>query len=169
MFQKGEYVYHESSGICKIDDICAAPLAGMPADRTYYVMRPIGDRNSVNYVPVDSRGVFVRPLLNRTAATALLRQIASLDEICEPNAKLLRLKYIEAMKTHQPIEWARVIKTVHGRIRAQNGKAVRVSESERNFSENAKKNLFTELSLVLEEDLEAIECAVLKCVEPIEA
>ena len=169
MFQKGEYVYHESGGICKIDDVCLAPLSGMPADRMYYVLRPLEDRNSVNYVPVDSEGVFVRRLLDREEATALLQQIPTIDEIREPNAKLLRAKYIEAMKTHQPVEWARVLKTVHIRMRAQEGRTVRVSESERNFSENAKKNLLAELSLALEQDQESIACAILKSVEPIEA
>ena len=162
MFQKGEYVYHESGGICKIDEICAAPLSGMPTDRLYYVMKPIHDRNSINYVPVDSNGVFVRRLLDRSAAGELLEQIPSIEPFCEPNAKLLRLKYLEAMRSHQPAEWARVIRTVCKRMQSADGKLIRVSDSERGFMEAAKRNLLTELAMVLDEDAGQIECAVLK-------
>ena len=160
MFEKGEYVYHETGGICKIEDICAAPLDGMPADRLYYVLRPMHDRNCVNYLPVDSEGVFLRRLLDRGEAETLLEQIPGVEAIIEPNAKLLRAKYIEAMKSHQPLEWVRVVKTVQTRIAAQGGKIARISESERNFSDTAKRNLVTELSLVLSIDAKEAECAI---------
>lgn len=169
MFEKGEYVYHESGGICIVEDICAAPLDGMPADRLYYVLKPIHDRNSVNYVPVDSDGVFLRRLLDRKEAEALLEQIPMIDAIVEPNAKLLRARYIEAMRSHEPTEWARVVKTVHARMHAPGGKPARISESERNFSENAKRNLLTELSLVLRVDAKEVECSILQNVEAAEA
>ena len=169
MFQKGEYVYHESGGICKIDEICASPLSGMPADRLYYVMKPIHDRNSINYVPVDSNGIFVRRLLDREAACALLEQIPSIEPFCEPNAKQLRLKYLEAMRSHEPSEWVRVIRTVCTRMQGIDGKAVRVSDSERGFMEAAKRNLLAELTMALEEDAQQIECALLRFAIAVEA
>ena len=162
MFQKGDYVYYETGGVCRIEDICAAPLEGMPADRLYYVLRPMQDLNSASYVPVDSNGVFLRPLMERTAAEALLAAIPHIDAIVEPNAKLLRTKYIEAMKRHDPEEWVRVIKTAYGRLQALGGKMMRISETERNFSETAKRNLCTELSMALSVDAKEVECAVLQ-------
>jgi CarD family transcriptional regulator len=160
MFEKGEYVYHETGGICKIEDICVAPLDGMPADRLYYVLRPMHDQNCVNYLPVDSSGVFLRKLMDRSAAESLLVQIPKIDVIVESNAKILRAKYMEAMKCHEPAEWVRVIKTAQARIDAQGGKLARISESERNFSDTAKRNLCAELSLALSVDIKQIECAV---------
>ena len=46
-FQKDDYVFYESGGICKILDIQIAPLEGMPADREYYVMRSIYDKSGM--------------------------------------------------------------------------------------------------------------------------
>ena len=160
MFEKNQYVYHETGGICKIDDVRYAPLEGMPNDRLYYVLSPLQDRNSTIYVPVDASGVFLRALMERAEAEALMRSVSSIEPIDEPNAKLLRLKYIEAMRTHQPAEWVRVLKTVYGREQAKIGRA-RLSESERGFAENAKRNLATELGMVLGLDARAAECAVL--------
>jgi CarD family transcriptional regulator len=149
MFERDEYVFHESGGVCRIADICYAPLEGMPADRQYYVIKPIHDPNSVIYMPVDSTGVFLRPLMDRAEACALLDRISTVEWIDEPNAKLLRAKYIEAMHRHEPEEWVRVIKTVTRRIRMQTSPSRRISDTERSFAEAAKRHLYTELALVL--------------------
>ena len=108
MFERGEYVFHESSGVCRIEDIRIAPLDGMPADRTYYIMRPIHDPNSVIYIPIDSDRIFLRRLLNREEAIELLDRIPFVRTIEVDNAKQLRAKYIELMRMHAPLEWARL-------------------------------------------------------------
>jgi len=149
MFERDDYVFHESGGVCRIDDICYAPLENMPADRQYYIIKPLHDPNSVIYMPVDSTGVFLRRLLNREEAKALLDAIPRVELIEEPNAKQLRARYIEAMRTHDPIEWVRVIKTVHRRIQMQTSPSRRISDTERSFAEHAKRHLHTELALAL--------------------
>ncbi|MBQ7346784.1 MAG: CarD family transcriptional regulator [Clostridia bacterium] len=149
MFERDEYVFHESGGICKIADIQTAPLDNMPADRRYYVMHPLHDQNSVIYIPVDSDCIFLRRLLSRAEAEELLDRIPFVRTIEESNAKLLRAKYQEAMRTHDPVEWVRVIKTVYLRTTAQPPRSGRISETERSFAENAKRNLHAELALAL--------------------
>lgn len=149
MFDKGTYVFHETGGVCLIADVCYAPLEGMPTDREYYVLNPVHDRSSVIYVPVNSDRIFLRGLLNAQEARALLAQISTVEVIAETNAKMLRTKYIECMKTHEPLEWVRVMKTVRARARTLSGRAVRLSETERAFAENAGRNLRAELALAL--------------------
>ena len=157
MFQPDEYVFYGSGGICRITDIQTAPLDNMPADRLYYVMQSIHDQNGVIYVPVDSDCVFLRRLLNREEAEALLDEIPAVGTIEESNAKLLRSKYTEAMRTHEPLEWVRVIKTVYQRMTSPTSRTQRISETERSFSDNAKRYLHAELALALglhEQDME---------------
>ena len=152
MFQIGDYVYYASGGICQVAEICYAPLSGMPKDRLYYVLRSMHEASGVMYVPVYSDTVFLRPLLTKDAAERLLDQFAAIGEIEESNAKLLKGKYIEAMNCHDPTEWVRVIKTVRRRIRnlAEHSKTQRISDTERSYAEDAKRYLYTELSLILE-------------------
>ncbi|MBQ1229455.1 MAG: hypothetical protein IIX80_00330 [Clostridia bacterium] len=155
MFQTDEYVFYSSGGICRITDIQTAPLDNMPADRQYYVMQSIHDSNGVMYIPVDSDQVFLRRLLSREEACALLDRIPMVDAIEESDAKLLRNKYTEAMRTHEPLEWVRVIKTVYRRIGEKTARAQRISETERSFAENAKRYLYAELALAL--DLQGVD------------
>ena len=165
MFQKDEYVFYGSGGICKISDIQTSPLEGMPADREYYVMQSIHDKNGTMYIPVDNDKVFLRRLLSREEAETLLERIPSIEIITEENAKLLRAKYLEAMRTYQPSEWVRVIKTVYFRANDPGRQRQRLSETERNIAESAKRYLCTELSLSLGRPTADLEAYLLENVK----
>ena len=155
MFQIGDYVYYASGGVCSVSDICYAPLSGMPQDRQYYVLRPAVGADGVMYVPVNSEIVFLRGLLSKDEAEALLEQIPSIQVFEEPNAKALREKYLGAMRQHDPVDWVRVIKTVYRRIGEKTARAQRISETERSFAESAKRYLYAELALAL--DLQGVD------------
>ena len=149
-FQKDEYVFYESGGICKILDIQLAPLEGMPADREYYIMRSLHDKSGLLYVPKDNPNIFIRPLLNEQNAEVLLSTLSQILPITEQNGKLLRTKYLEAMQLHQPCEWVRIIKTAYNRKKEFPDRVQRLSEGERNLVARAKCFLYTELSLALD-------------------
>ncbi|MBQ9760411.1 MAG: hypothetical protein IJW16_03565 [Clostridia bacterium] len=150
MFAVNDYVFYGSGGVCKIVDIQTAPLESMPRDKQYYIMHSLHDASSVMYIPVDSDCIFLRPLISRTEAEELLAQIPYVTPLEAPNAKQLRECYAEAMRRHMPIDWVRVIKTVWLRMNEPRPAARRISETERSFAENARKYLYTELSLVLD-------------------
>lgn len=164
MFRKDEYVFYESGGICKISDIQISPLSGMPADREYYVMQSVHDRNGVMYIPVDNDKVFLRKLLDCAAAERLIEQIPSIEAIDEPNAKMLRAKYLDAMRAHDPVEWVRIIKTVYRRMTVE-GRAQRLSETERSLCDTAKRYLYTELALALGCDEKEMEQYIIERIE----
>jgi CarD family transcriptional regulator len=149
-FQKDEYVFYASGGICKILDIQYAPLEGMPADREYYVMRSIHDKSGMIYVPKDNENIFIRPLLSAECAESLLSSISQVLPIIEENGKLLRSKYLEAMQKHDPSEWVRIIKTAYHRKKEFPDRIQRLSEGERDLVARAKCFLYTELSLALD-------------------
>ena len=162
MFQIGDYVYYASGGVCRVSDVCCAPLSGMPRDRQYYVLHPIHVAGDVMYVPVNSEAVFLRGLLSRDAAEELMRQIPSIRGFEAPNAKALREKYLEAMRQHDPVEWVRVIKTVYGRVRrlAAQSRTQRISDTERSFAEDAKRYLYAELAITLNVSLEEMKASL---------
>ena len=148
-FQKDDYVFYESGGICKILDVQFAPLEGMPADREYYIMCSIHDKSGTIYVPKDNQNIFIRPLLNAEGAQTLLAELEKIVPIVEENGKLLRAKYLEAMQKHEPCEWVRVVKTAYARKKEFSDRIQRLSEGERNLVARAKNFLCVELSIAL--------------------
>ena len=167
MFRIGEYVYYASGGVCVVSDVCYAPLSGMAQDRQYYVLRPANGGDGVMYVPVNSETVFLRGLMSRQAAESLLEQMSEIELIREPNAKALREKYVEAMRQHDPVEWVRVIKTVHYRIRklAEQSGTRRISDTERTYAEDAKRYLYAELAIALESPFEEMKASMRERIE----
>ena len=79
----------------------------------------------------------------------MIDEIPDIPKIGETNSKLLRAAYLDAMRSHAPKNWVRVIKTVYQRSVQNARPSQRLSETERSFSENAKRNLYAELALAL--------------------
>ena len=129
----------------------------MPADRKYYILQSVHESNGLIYIPVDSEGVFLRRILTKDEAEALLEKLDQLEAIEESNAKLLRSRYVEAMRTHLPENWVCVLKTLQKRTQACTARSQRLSETERSFGVSAKLYLCTELSLSLGKTKEEIE------------
>ncbi len=155
MLTKGTYVFYESGGICEIEDLQKAPLAGMPSERLYYVLKPLHRGGEVMYVPVENDRIYLRPIMERAAAEAFLSSLEEVLPLDTEDGKKLRLSYAESMASHTPCGWLRVIKTVERR-RNSTRRGVRISETERSYLENARRYLVTELSLALEREEEEI-------------
>ena len=157
MFQKNEHVFYESEGICLVADILISPLSGMPEGKRYYLLHPISNKNRILYVPVDSDKVYLRRILNRKEAEELVNEIPKVEEICEEDSKKLRTAYADLLKTHLPENWIRIIKTVYRRLRDAMPRGQRISDTERNAAESAKRFLHAELALALELNESEIE------------
>lgn len=161
MFQKGDYVFYESEGICLISDVLLAPLECMPKDQKYYLLRSIYGKNGQHYVPVDSDRIYLRPILKQKEAEALVNEIPALEELRETDAKKLRAAYVELLQSHLPENWVRIIKTVRLRLHDAVAKGQKLSETERTFGENARRFLHSELALALGLDEADVEGYIL--------
>lgn len=63
-FEKSQYVCYGANGVCRIEEIC--PMPGMRTQTLFYVLKPIADRNSVYYIPVDNEKLTSRMRLPLT-------------------------------------------------------------------------------------------------------
>ncbi|MCI8668969.1 MAG: hypothetical protein HFI34_05535 [Lachnospiraceae bacterium] len=73
MFQKKEYIFSESLGVCRVDDI--AKLSSKNEEqRLYYVLKPEFDRAKASYIPVEGHKVLLRELISKEQAEELLNQ-----------------------------------------------------------------------------------------------
>ena len=64
-FEKSQYIRYGANGVCKIEDI--GPLPETDSSAQYYILKPIADKRSVYYIPVDSEMLTskMRSLLTR--------------------------------------------------------------------------------------------------------
>lgn len=63
MYQKKEYIFSETLGVCRVDDI--TKLSQNKGEGIlYYVLRPINDKDKVAYIPVENHAVMLRNLIS---------------------------------------------------------------------------------------------------------
>lgn len=149
MFSIGDYMVYGINGVCLIEDICASPFDKKDT-RTFYMLKPLGaSAGSVIYTPTDNVQVPMRPLMTRGEAEALIVQMPVIAPLEIPMEKMRRDIYRQTMQSCNPVEYVRLIKTVHKRRAEMLEQHKRLSETDSDFERNAKISLYHELAVVL--------------------
>ncbi len=156
-YEVGDYLVHENNGVCQVKAIQTLALSGKGSEREYYSLVPVFHRDSQVITPVDSDKVRVRDVKSANEMHEIMSQMSELDVIEESNDRQRAEKYKEHIGTFEPVELARVVKTVYERrlIRMRQGKKI-MSQDERVLA-TAGKKLFEEMAFVLKEDVKTVE------------
>ncbi len=70
MFQKKQYIYSETLGVCKVENIVQLST-GRTEGVPYYVLRPEFEKEKVSYIPVEGHQVVLRELFSEEEAREL--------------------------------------------------------------------------------------------------
>lgn len=101
MYQIGALLFYGETGVCRVADIqVRSPGRGEP-ERSYYVLEPLYQSCTIT-TPVDSNKVFMRPILTREEANALIDRIPQIKAQGFYSRALRELTdhYQAALKTH---------------------------------------------------------------------
>lgn len=156
MFEKGRHIVYGTTGVCRIEDITSPDMAGV-GNRLYYVLIPCFQKGNRIFTPVDSDKVPIRAVMTKDEAAALIDAIPEIDELWEKDDKVREKKYKEAIRSCDPREWIRIIKTSYLRQeerRVQGKKATTVDER---YFHSAEEHLYSELAVALEMSKEEVK------------
>ena len=157
MYQVGEFVVHEGSGICKIAEISEMALAGKGSEQDYYILTPYYEKGSRVMTPVENTKVRMRPVMSKKEVEALIEKMPEVAEIREDNDKQRVQKYKESLAAFEPEELVRIIKTVY------NGKKRRISAGKKilmgdeKYIQIAEKRLYEEIAFAMEMEVKDVE------------
>lgn len=73
MFQKKDYIFSDSIGVCRVDDVTKISMKAGESP-LYYVLRSHYDKEKVCYIPVEGHQVTLRELRSKEELLALLAQ-----------------------------------------------------------------------------------------------
>lgn len=150
MYQKGEYVVCGNNGICQVDGITTLNLEGVDKNRQYYLMHPVFSSGSTVYRPADTDDGSIRPALNREEASALLKEIPSIETIPIADEKTLEKTYRELIHSSDPKALVQLIKTIHLRKEKRLLKGFKVTALDSRYFKQAEDFLYGELSVALD-------------------
>lgn len=69
MFQKKQYIYSETLGVCLVENI--TQLTTQNGQAAYYVLRPVFAKEEVSYIPVENHQVVLRELFTEEEANRI--------------------------------------------------------------------------------------------------
>lgn len=147
-FKTNDYIFYGTDGICQVDAVCENPFEGAPAGVCYYVLHTVKEPRQTIWNPVENDRVLMRELISKKEVGEILSSLPFAEPFAAPSAKLLREKYLGAMKSGIPSEWCRVIRTYVSRCAVTDG-SVRVTDAEKGFYDGARALLASEIAMVL--------------------
>lgn len=149
MYQKGELIIYGGEGVCKVEEIGPITLNGKPSEKEYYTLSPLF-HDGVVYTPVDTK-VFMRPVISKKEAQALIKQLPSIKaEIYENrNLRFLNEHYQSYLQSHDCADLVQLIKAVYAKKEYVLQKGKKIGQIDEKYMKRAEDALYSELSVAL--------------------
>lgn len=168
MFKPGEYIYHGSSGLCKVEEITKLNVSGADKNRLYYRLSPMEGQGGVIYTPVDNRKVQMRRAMNAEEAKELIDLIPEIQELWIAEEKQREQNYKQALKSPDCKCWIQIIKTLYLRKQSRMAQGRKIKATDEKYLKSAENRLYTELALALGREKNDMEAYITERIKELE-
>ncbi|GIO36359.1 hypothetical protein J41TS12_12200 [Paenibacillus antibioticophila] len=159
MFKIGEFVVYGHSGVCQVTSIDYPELAFHVGDKKlYYKLEPVCS-TEVIYTPVDTK-VQMRPVISSEQARQLLDRVR--EEIKAPAdvRSNMQDEYDALLKNQKCTGLLRIIKNIQYKKKDSLQSGKKLTMTEQRILKQAEELLSSELSVVMDKDLEATKSII---------
>ena len=164
MYEVGDFVVKANTGVCKVVNISNPNILGIDRSKMYYQLMPVDNDKAKVYVPIENAYSTIRKIITVEEAMKLIEQIDEIEIIKVANDKVRQQKYKEMLKTGNPKELIQIIKTTYLRKKERLEQGKKNTASDESYLKLAEKQLFSELSVVLNKDNEEIHRLIMMAV-----
>lgn len=156
-YKTGELVVYGSSGVCVVNDIIRMTTPGTRKKNYYYCLIPVDNQSSRIYALVGQDKVKMRRIISHDEAISLIDSAPELSIIDIKSDKTREDQYKSAIQSCDCRELFRIIKTLHARNERRLKQGRKITSTDERYMKEAKKSLYTELSVVLDVKRDEIE------------
>ncbi|MBQ1193850.1 MAG: CarD family transcriptional regulator [Lachnospiraceae bacterium] len=160
MFEKGEYVVYGQNGICKVSEITSLDMSGIDKEKQYYVLLPLSAKGSTIYCPTDNTKLVLRNVLSKEEAWELIDEIPDIEELWIMNEKMRENDYKQAIRSGNPKELIRIIKTLYLRKQERIAVGKKMTSTDDKYFHMAEERLYSELALAIGRDAGEMEAII---------
>lgn len=157
MFHVGDYIVYGSNGICRVEEITHPDIAGIDADKLYYVLVPEKTRDSRLFCPTDNSRVVLRSVISAAEADALMKEVKGIEPLQVESERMRDDSYKKAMKSCDLRQCVQVIKALLIRKQEREAHGKKVTVTDERYMKLAEDGLYSELALVLGKEREEIK------------
>ena len=154
MFQAGDVIVCGTHGVCRVEKVGPLSSAVADRDRLYYTLKPLYERGSVVFTPVDNEKMVIRPVISREEALRLIDGIRDAEALGIEDERKREENYKTALKSCRAEELVKMIKTINARKRSRAARGKKATDADSRYVKLAEDYLYGELasSLDLERD-----------------
>ena len=160
MFQAGDVIVCGSHGVCRVEKVGPISSAAADRDRIYYTLKPLYERGSVVFTPVDNQKMVIRPVISREEALRLIDGMRDAEGLGIQDEKKREEGYKEALKTCRAEELVRMMKTIYARGRSRAARGKKATDADSRYFKLAEDYLFGELAVSLDLDRDQVKAFI---------
>lgn len=164
MFQVDDIVVYGKHGVCRVTDVGTLSMSMVDSKEQYYTLRPVYQKDSVVYVPVEGRKMVMRRIITKKEAKCLIDEIEEIELVSATNEQEREMKYQVALRSCDCRELIRIVKTLYlkNMARAKNGKKAMALDDR--YYHLAENQLNEELAYVLEMSRDEVSDYISDCI-----
>ncbi len=147
-FAIGDLIFYGESGTCRVEEIVEREFLG--EIRTCYRLCPIYQSCTI-FTPADSETVFMRNILSREEAQAVIDSIETIEpEFAKTTSpRELTERYDKMIKTHDCNEYMKFVVSFHKKKKLLSEQKKKVSAIDERFLKKVEDLLYGELAAAL--------------------
>jgi CarD family transcriptional regulator len=157
MYEIGDLVMYGNMGVCKLVAFKTGDQIGTGNTDRYYILEPLYQKCTV-CVPVDSKQVFMRPIISKDEAEELIRLIPSMQTqtFYSSDQRILEEHYKARLKTHSCRDLIELTMSIYEKRQLAETTNRKVGVIDLRFMKLAEEQLFGELGSALGIDKESV-------------
>lgn len=145
----GDLIVYGTEGVCRVEDIGVPALTGINQERQYYTLKPLYREGRI-YAPVDT-AMFMRPVITRDDADALIRRIPEIEPEVYENSNLRYLnEYYQAQLQNYSCEGLlKLIRSTNAKREVMRGRGKKLGLVDERYMKRAQDMLHGEFAVAL--------------------
>ncbi len=165
MYQPGDLIIYGGEGVCRVESVGPLALSDVKSDKLYYTLQPLYCSETV-FAPVEGK-VFMRPVIDREEAEALVRAIPDIEEsrLEGRNLRMAGEYYQKMMASHNCADLVQLIKTIYVRQQSAQAAGRKGGQVDERYRRRAEDTLYGELAVALGIPKDEVEVYIYKEIE----
>lgn len=165
MFELGTMLVHPTYGVCEVVHIGKIDMKNVKDERLFYTLVPLYDSKSKLFIPTDSDGLGLRPVMTKESALELVASLPAMEPITVQNEKEREKIFKEMIRGGNCEDISRIIKTLYLRKKARLAAGKKAVSLDEKFLFMAREQLYGELAVSLGIEKNGVEDYIAQSIE----
>jgi CarD family transcriptional regulator len=166
MYGIDELIMYSNMGVCRVVATKPGDQMGIGREGLYYILEPLYQKCTV-CVPVDAKQVFMRPIISKDEAEALIELIPSIQakKFHSSDQRVLEEHYKARLKTHSCRDLIELTMSLYEKTQTAEKESRKVGVIDLRFMQLAEDQLFGELGAALGIEKDAVRAYIADRIE----